>query len=400
MAKPFLTEISVFDATIGTRASFKIYTSSATVTQYEYTIYDGAETNVVCKVEEDANHLSYSATAGYSFLISPNNNLKNRAASYYMKLRVKLNTDTDYGDYSSAVNLYCKEKPVLTFAELSSEKNKFSMASVLFNLVYEANEDQEETIRTYQYHLYDQHKKLIDESVVYYGTISHTYSAYNLENGCDYFIRGTATTKNGYEIETSYIPFSIEYSTKKNDFMLSAINNRYDGTVSITSHFVSSDGTPDGSFSFIDLGDDNYVVDLSNGTSVTYRLPTEVSQVKDFDFKAVVKPILRTDLVTFTSVVDGIELRCSVMFAMRSFTDIDDTATKLWAIMKLYMDDEVIGVFESNYIDNSNEDVGYILLDVQHLDGYYDLNIKNLSDEEVAQCFLLGKTFLGMMPLA
>ena len=147
MAKPFLTEISVFDATIGTRASFKIYTSSATVTQYEYTIYDGAETNVVCKVEEDANHLSYSATAGYSFLISPNNNLKNRAASYYMKLRVKLNTDTDYGDYSSAVNLYCKEKPVLAFAELSSDKNKFSMASVLFNLVYEANEEQEETER-------------------------------------------------------------------------------------------------------------------------------------------------------------------------------------------------------------------------------------------------------------
>ena len=103
MAKPFLTEISVFDATIGTRASFKIYTSSATVTQYEYTIYDGAETNVVCKVEEDANHLSYSATAGYSFLISPNENLKNRAASYYSNLRIKLNAKADKGVYTSEV---------------------------------------------------------------------------------------------------------------------------------------------------------------------------------------------------------------------------------------------------------------------------------------------------------
>ena len=384
MAKPFLTEISVFDATIGTRASFKIYTSSATVTQYEYTIYDGAETNVVCKVEEDASHLSYNATAGYSFLISPNEKLKNRAASYYMKLRVKLNIDSDYGDYSSAVNLYCKEKPILSFSGLTSGKNTFSMASVLFTLVYESKEDQDETIRTYQYHLYDQYKKVVDESVVYYGAITHAYSAYNLENGCDYFIRGTATTKNGYEIDTGYILFSIEYSTKKNNFMLSAVNNRSDGTVSITSHFVSSDGTPDGPFSFVNLGNGNCAIDLTNGTSITYRLPTEVSQVKNFDFKAVVKPTLMTDIITFTSVVDGIDLRCTVMFANRSFTDINDTTTKLWAIMKLYMDDKVVGVFESNYLNMTASDISYILLDIQHLDGYYDLTIHDVSSKEVA----------------
>lgn len=301
MAKPVLSTINVFDSTVGTTAYFKIYvsyTSPDIIAEYEYTIFDGSDENIVCTSSGTSKNLSYSLSNGWGFFISPDEELKNRSSSYYLKIRVKLTSDSDYGEYSSPAVLYCKSKPIIGLSGLTKDSdNIIQMSASVFEMTYTANEEEGETIKTYQYRFYDSKKSILDESQIYYGTINHSFSVYGLEAGKNYYVQGFATTKNGYNLETGLYSIKVSYSVSNSHYAFEAENDRYNASIKLTSHFVSLEGSPNGEISYVQIADNKYAVDLTNGSKVTYFISEQSKTFRGFDLKFIVNRTFYKDII-------------------------------------------------------------------------------------------------------
>lgn len=301
MAKPVLSAINVFDSTVGTTAYFKIYvsyTSPDIIAEYEYTIFDGSDENIVCTSSGTSKNLSYSLSNGWGFSISPDEKLKNRSSSYYLKIRVKLTSDSDYGEYSSPAVLYCKSKPIIGLSGLTKDSdNIIQMSASVFEMTYTTNEEEGETIKTYQYRFYDSKKSILDESQIYYGTINHSFSVYGLEAGKNYYVQGFATTKNGYNLETGLYSIKVSYSVSNSHYAFEAENDRYNASIKLTSHFVSLEGSPNGEISYVQIADNKYAVDLTNGSKVTYFISEQSNNFRGFDLKFIVNRTFYKDII-------------------------------------------------------------------------------------------------------
>lgn len=301
MAKPVLSAINVFDSTIGTIAYFKIYVSYTNpdiISEYEYTIFDGSDENIVCTSSGTSKNLSYSLNNGWGFSINPADKLKNRSSNYYIKIRIKLTNESDYGEYSSPIVLYCKSKPVIELSGLTKDlDNIIQMSASVFEMTYNANEEENETLKTYQYKFYDSEKSVLDESQVYYGSISHSFSVYGLEAGKNYYVQGFATTKSGYNLETEMYSIKVSYSVSNSHYAFEAENDRYNASIKLTSHFISIEGSPNGEISYVKIADNKYAVDLTNGSKITYFIAEQFNRLREFDIKFVVSKVFYKDLI-------------------------------------------------------------------------------------------------------
>ena len=167
MAKPVLSSVNVFDATEGVIAFFKIYvsyTSPNIIKEYEYSIYDGSDDKVICTSSGVYSNLSYTQNNGWGFHISPTEQLVNREENYYLRIRIKLTDESEYGEYSSPIVLYCKSKPSIAFSSLNKEtENIIQMSATVFEMLYSYIKDQGETLKTYKYEFYDEDKKYLND---------------------------------------------------------------------------------------------------------------------------------------------------------------------------------------------------------------------------------------------
>lgn len=378
MAKPVLSAINVFDSTVGTTAYFKIYvsyTSPDIIAEYEYTIFDGSDENIVCTSSGTSKNLSYSLSNGWGFSISPNEELKNRSSSYYLKIRVKLTSDSDYGEYSSPAVLYCKSKPIIGLSGLTKDSdNIIQMSASVFEMTYTANKEEGETIKTYQYRFYDSKKSILDESQIYYGTINHSFSVYRLEAGKNYYVQGFATTKNGYNLETGLYSIKVSYSVSNSHYAFEAENDRYNASIKLTSHFVSLEGSPNGEISYVQIADNKYAVDLTNGSKVTYFISEQSNNLRGFDLKFIVNRTFYKDIIEIAWKNDTYNVVSRIMLCCRNFTDSTDTDNKLYGLMRLECDGENYATIESNYC-SINEDDNYFMIDVLYSNNCFELYV-------------------------
>lgn len=373
MAKPTIKPIGIFDATIGTTVYFYMSASNVSLTEYEYFIYNGKDDTEACHFIGNAKTLSYNINTGYSFFIAPvNNGLKNQSSNYYIKLRVKTNGDfffggSFFGDWSSAVSFYCKDKPTLGFAGMTAgEVTPITMYAAVFELQYTYNLEQAETLKNYKYYFYDSERKLLESSVEYPGAITNTLSQYGLKNNSTYYVRGTGTTKNGYELDSGYYEIHVKFSDISNSYALEAINNAEKGCVEISSHFISVEGIPSGDYSFETDESGMTSIDLSSGANVMYSLSSD-KRPYDFVLKYVVNPVLHKTLskIIFEDDVYG-ELTINV----RDYGD----GEKLHATFSLHIGENFNYIIRSNCIDVGNFEYLYICL--FRKDGYFNLAIK------------------------
>ena len=368
MAKPTIKPIGIFDATIGTTVYFYISTSNVSLTEYEYFIYNGKDDAEACHFIGNAESLSYNINTGYSFSTSlTSGNLKNQATNYYIKLRVKTAGDISFGDWSSAVSFYCKEKPTLGFVGMTAnETTPITMYAAVFELQYTYNLEQAETLKNYKYYFYDSEKKLLESSVEYPGAITNTLSQYGLKNDSTYYVRGTGTTKNGYELDSGYYEIHVKFSDISNSYALEAVNNAEKGCVEISSHFISIEGIPSGDYSFETDESGMTSIDLSSGANVMYSLSSD-KRPYDFVLKYVVKPVLHKTLskIIFEDDVHG-ELTINV----RDYGN----GEKLHATFSLHIGENFNYIIRSNCIDVGNFEYLYICL--FRKDGYFNLTIK------------------------
>lgn len=368
MAKPTIKPIGIFDATIGTTVYFYMSASNVSLTEYEYFIYNGKDDIEACHFIGNAENLNYNINTGYSFPISiSNGNLKNQATNYYIKIRVKIAGDISFGDWSSAVSFYCKEKPTLGFVGMTvNETTPITMYAAVFELQYIYNLEQAETLKNYKYYFYDSEKKLLESSVEYPGAITNTLSQYGLKNDSIYYVRGTGTTKNGYELDSGYYEIHVKFSDISNSYALEAVNNAEKGCIEISSHFISIEGIPSGDYSFETDESGMTSIDLSSGANVMYSLSSD-KRPYDFVLKYVVKPVLHKTLskIIFEDDVYG-ELTINV----RDYGD----GEKLHATFSLHIGENFNYIIRSNCIDVGNFEYLYICL--FRKDGYFNLTIK------------------------
>lgn len=369
-------------------AYFKIYThyqSPDVIVNYAWNIYDGSEDEQICSYDSsrgssDSLNLSYSLNNGWGFQIPPNDKLINRNSNYYLKIRIQLTGETSYGEYSSPVVLYCKEKPVLAFNNLSKETdNVIQMSATVFEMSYTAITEQGETLSTYKYRFYNSDKNLIDESDTYYGSITHSFSVYNLTSGETYYVQGIGTTKNGYDIDTGLYTIKIDYSITNNNYAFEVENNKSDGSIRLTSHFISITGDPNGDFSYVKIGDNNYAVDLSSGTKVTYYIQDSKKDLKDFDLKLFVNTSTPSEIGELVWQNNDYLVKGYISLHSRSFTDAGDTSEKTYATLKIQIDNTTYLIIESNYIKKIENDSLYYFIDLVCNNGFFELNVEPIS---------------------
>lgn len=368
MAKPTIKPIGIFDATIGTTVYFYMSTSNVSLTEYEYFIYNGKDDTEACHFIGNAESLNYNINTGYSFSTSlASGNLKNQATNYYIKLRVKIAGDISFGDWSSAVSFYCKEKPTLGFVGMTAnEVTPITMYAAVFELQYTYDLEQAETLKNYKYYFYDSEKKLLESSVEYPGAITNTLSQYGLKNDSTYYVRGTGTTKNGYELDSGYYEIHVKFSDISNSYALEAVNNAEKGCIEISSHFISIEGIPSGDYAFETDESGMTSIDLSSGANVMYSLSSD-KRPYNFVLKYVVKPVLHK---TLSKIIFEDDVYGDLTINVRDYGD----GEKLHATFSLHIGENFNYIIRSNCIDTGNYDYLYICL--SRKDGYYNLAIK------------------------
>lgn len=368
MAKPTIKPIGIFDATIGTTVYFYMSTSNVSLTEYEYFIYNGKDDVEACHFIGNAESLNYNINTGYSFSTSlANGDLKNQATNYYIKLRVKTAGDISFGDWSSAVSFYCKEKPTLGFVGMTAnEATPITMYAAVFELQYTYNLEQAETLKNYKYYFYDSEKKLLESSVEYPGAITNTLSQYGLKNDSTYYVRGTGTTKNGYELDSGYYEIHVKFSDISNSYALEAVNNAEKGCIEISSHFISIEGIPSGDYTFETDESGMTSIDLSGGANVMYSLSSD-KRPYDFVLKYVVKPVLHK---TLSRIIFEDDAYGELTINVRDYGD----GEKLHATFNLHIGENFNYIIRSNCIDIGSYDYLYICL--SRKDGYFNLAIK------------------------
>lgn len=371
MAKPTIKPIGIFDATIGTTIYFSMNLfdiQSFLVTEYEYYIYNGKDDAEVYHSTGTVNLSNFNIITGYSIPIAPaSGGLKNQATNYYIKLRVKTDGESSFGNWSSAVSFYCKEKPTLGFVGMTAnEATPITMYAAVFELQYTYNLEQAETLKNYKYYFYDSEKKLLESSVEYPGAITNTLSQYGLKNDSTYYVRGTGTTKNGYELDSGYYEIHVKFSDVSNSYALEAVNNAEKGCIEISSHFISIEGIPSGDYTFETDESGMTSIDLSSGANVMYSLSSD-KRPYDFVLKYVVKPVCHKTLskIIFEGDVYG-ELTLNV----RNYGD----GGKLHATFSLHIGENFNYIIRSNYVDAVSCEYLYICL--SRKDGYFNLAIK------------------------
>ena len=359
MAKPILSNITVFDGTKGTTINFLLYGKADTVTWY---VHDNETGNQVATGTAEVTGIM--ANRSFEF---PAGKLTNKLYPYFM--RIKTSYQLEETELSDPVLFYCKTEPKLSFAGLIvSTPNTINTSSHLFELNYENIASEGESLNSYQYHLYDSNKDVLIESKEYYGDIANSFPVDGFANNAIYYIRGTGTSINGYEFDTGYITLQVSYNVELNRALLNVENDYPNGVVNVESTIAFMDGVSIGDIEYVQIGGENYAADLTDG-SIAYTIPytVEAYETTEFAIKVTVKPQIYENIVVVTAGDENYFISTNI----RAFTDLpNDTTEKYFAILK--------GngyVQESNYIAVPDDDK-FIDIYIVNQSGIFSIYIK------------------------
>ena len=362
MAKPILSNITVFDGNEGTTISFLLYGKADSVTYYAYDNETGT-------LEATGTTEITGLMANKSFVF-PGGKLTNKAYPYFMKIKTSYNSEET--ELSDPVLFYCKTKPTLEFAGLSvNTPNSINSASYQFELNYINDSSQGESLNSYQYHLYDSSKNILVESKEYYGDIANGFVIDGFSNNGIYYIRGTGSSINGYTFDTGYLTLQVSYNVELNRTLLNVVNDKKNGVMRVNSTIAFMDGVSIGEIEYVELGNGNYAAELTDG-SIAYTIPYQIEaySAKDYSLRITVKPVIYKNIIVITQE----DVQYYISTNIRAFTDYSDSNEKFFAILEgnKY-------VMESNYLNNLREN-HFVTSDVKFKDGCFSVNIRDAGD--------------------
>ena len=161
-------------------------------------------------------------------------------------------------------------------------------ASIGLNLVYSQNES--EKLVAFRFEIYDNNKKLLQQTDIKYDTNDMTYIFKGLENMTSYYVRAEGTTKNGISLDTGYWEIRTRYESPSVYARMGVENDHKTSEMEYWTNFILIESDEDEEdFEY----EDSYIY-LDNGQKVTYSKGYEIEgdatwhiRAKDMDYARV-----------------------------------------------------------------------------------------------------------------
>ena len=308
----------------------------------------------------------------------PANTLMNGLTYRFQISVICLNTEDGQrveSPLSNVVILKCFATPEFGFVDIKNEttiRNSYFDATLFYNCA-----DITEPLNQYKIILYaSDTSTVLFDSGTSYASSGLTVKISGLTDLETYYLRGTGETLNGMELDTGLIQIRCNYI--KPDLFLAfyADNVPEDGLVQLSSNFVMIEGaTESESLVYID----NEKVNLLNGDTVYFD---EAFSATNFTCDIIVENIKDfSDIMTFDMVNTYAYIKwCKGIF------EGEETET-YYAELVAY---SYIGYERLNYIQMSNRieppsNGEQIHFWIRHVDGTFDIKIKNITVKEIAE---------------
>lgn len=198
--------------------------------------------------------------------------------------------DGNYSNLSDPIMFYCYSTPTFVFDGLVDGTTHKS-AVITLNVNYEQNEG--ETLRSFQFYKYSSDKALISSSDLTYSSTITEHTFYGLNNDTLYYFRATGETTHGIKLDTGYVGVTIDLQLSPLAILFDLENNYQEGYINIVSNINTVD---------FEIESDDYTFEngmlVLNGQSVNYNQGLEL--VGDFSLfieakKLPVGTFLQTD---------------------------------------------------------------------------------------------------------
>lgn len=285
---------------------------------------------------------------------------------YIIQIQV-FDIDNNKSNLSDEVLFYCFTSPIFN---LNTIDNPHRAASITLTASYYQAEN--ETLKSYQYLLYDYSHNLIKSSDVLYGDIvSQTF--YGLENNTQYYARCIAETSHGMSFDTGEQLINVVYKTIPANMLFQAENHPCSGYISlITNVIVIGHELENDNYTF---NDDGSVTLWDN--SLTYKdgFSVEGDFVLYIDAKELpVGTFLKTADDKFTLSIVNI---CDCYYC--EFKSGDYVLYEILPEAQLITTDGVFLVNELGQkieiINTTYEKENYLIFELKRINNIYGLNI-------------------------
>lgn len=287
--KPVIKPITPFDATIGTKITA---TYAGNMPYYNRVVIQDAITLVTV-------YDRTIASSEYSHTLDPNYKGEIVAAGdvgyslingrrYTATIQFFGRTLDDPFLVSDKSSFLTRTTP-LFYLEGVEDGMVIDSASIGLTLIYIQKES--EQLISYRFSIYDNNKKLLQETDIKYDLNDMTYIFKGLENLTTYYVRATGVTKNGIDLDTGYKEIRTQYENPSVYARMFVKNDPKTSEMEYWTNFVmiESDEDPD-SFEY----EDGFIL-LDNGQKVTYSKGFEIEgdatwhiRAKDMDYERVI----------------------------------------------------------------------------------------------------------------
>ena len=161
------------------------------------------------------------------------------------------------------------------------------IASIGLDLVYAQAET--EMLVSYQFMIYDNNKKLLQETDIKYDLSDMTYTFKGLSNLTSYYVRALGMTKNGISLDTGYWEIRTQYQNPSVYARMFVSNDINTSENEYWTNFIMIDADSDEGYYY----EDGWIY-LNNGQNVTYskgfRIEGDATwfiRAKDMDYERV-----------------------------------------------------------------------------------------------------------------
>ena len=321
---PRINNVGVFDANFA--YTFILAYSGRQVVKNKLTIRNNTTNDIVYDEMQYGLVLSHTINA---------NTLSNNV-TYNAQVQV-FDEDDNASGLSDIIIFNCYTTPQFYFTDIHDD-DIVSSANLTCSVVLSQNEG--DTIKEYQYHLYDGNKTCLSSSDYYYSLDDASYTYYGLTNNTSYYVRAIGITAYGFEVDTGYIKINVHYEHIPTNVYVTAFNQN--GKILIN----------------VDIKVVEYILENEN-----YLLENGV--LKLYNNAITYKTVDSTDDFAFI-------LKCRMPSLNKIFASISHTLGQV--------DLSIVNISERHYCkldvkDTTCEYVKYFFIDISEYDNYITFEI-------------------------
>lgn len=214
--------------------------------------------------ENSTNQTVYDVkTSSFQSFVILNANTLSNGHIYNVSISV-FDKDDIESPLSAPILLMTFTTPVIAFTNLTADQ---VIRNSFYTFTFTYSQAEGELLSEYQITLYDVNKNEISTTGILTNTTNLSGTLYGFLDNTQYFVKLSINTVNSFQIDSDYIPFSVDYVLPKSYSKLILENNPSNGTIHITSNVTLINGTTVLPPSYID----GTKIDLSaNGQTLTY----------------------------------------------------------------------------------------------------------------------------------